>query len=149
MTPFRFIPLAVAISATAALVACGTTPSMPMSAATAGTMPAPDHMARMDEQMKTMRAMHEKMMNAKTPEQRNALMADHMKAMHDGMGMMKGMSGMSGPMAGMSTMGAGPDARGMPGDMAKQNQMMDKRMDMMQMMMEMMMDRMPPSPARK
>jgi hypothetical protein len=31
-------------------------------------------------------------MNAKTPEERNALMAGHMKAMQDGMGMMKGIS---------------------------------------------------------
>ena len=30
-------------------------------------------------------------MNAKTPKERNARMADHMKAMKDGMGMMKGM----------------------------------------------------------
>ena len=37
---------------------------------------------------------------------RNALMAEHMKAMQDGMGMMKGMSGMStkGSMGGMGAM---------------------------------------------
>ena len=149
MTHFRLIPLIVALSATGALVACGTTPSMSMGTAAASNMPAPDGMARMDEQMRTMRAMHEKMMNAKTPEERNALMGDHMKAMQAGMGTMKGMSGMSGPMSGMSAMGAGPDPEGKPGDMAKHKQMMDKHMEMMQMMMEMMMDRMPPSPARK
>lgn len=127
MTRFRFIPLIVALSATGSLIACGTTPAIPVGTAAASSMPTPDAMTRMDEQMKTMRAMHEKMMSAKTPEERRKLMADHMKAMQDGMNMMKGM----------------------PTDMAKQDQMMARRMDMMQMMMEMMMDRMPPSPAMK
>ncbi len=155
MTRFRFVPLIVALSATGALIACGTTPAMPMGTAAASSMPTPDAMTRMDEQMKTMRAMHEKMMSAKTPEERSKLMTDHMKAMQDGMSMMKDMSGMGGPMAGtgamgaMGSMGAGADPKGMPADMAKHHQMMAKRMDMMQMMMEMMMDRMPPSPARK
>ena len=35
-------------------------------------------MARMDNQMGAMQAMHDKMMAAKTPEERNALMADHL-----------------------------------------------------------------------
>jgi len=101
-----------------------------------------------------MQEMHEKMMNAKTPEERNALMADHMKAMQDGMGMMKGMSGMGGkgPMGGMGGMGAMADPKGMPTDMDKRQRMMEQRMDTMQMMMEMMMDRLPPqppAPARK
>ena len=43
---------------------------------------------QMDKQMKAMREMHKKMMAAKTPEERQALMADHMKAMQDGMSMM-------------------------------------------------------------
>ena len=38
--------------------------------------------------------MHEKMMNAKTPQERSKLMAEHMKAMQNGMSMMEGMSGM-------------------------------------------------------
>ncbi|MGH6625613.1 MAG: hypothetical protein ACRECD_03545 [Burkholderiaceae bacterium] len=38
------------------------------------------HMTAMEPQMETMREMHEKMMNATTPEERSALMADHMKA---------------------------------------------------------------------
>jgi hypothetical protein len=158
MTHFRFIPLIVALSATGSLIACGTTPAMPMGTAAASSMPTPDAMTRMDEQMQTMRVMHEKMMSAKTPEERSKLMADHMNAMQAGMSMMKGMSGMGGPMAGTGAMGAmgamgvmGADAnpKGMPADMAKHDQMMAKRMDMMQMMMEMMMDRMPPSPVGK
>ena len=94
--------------------------------------------------MKAMQEMHKKMMNAKTPEERNALMAEHMKAMQDGMGMMKDMGGM----AGMGSMGAMPDPKDMPAEMAKRHRMMEQRMDMMQMMMEMMMDRMPPPPAK-
>ena len=51
--------------------------------------------------------MHQKMMNAKTPAERQALMADHMKAMQGGMAMMKEMHGMGGmaawPMPGMGS----------------------------------------------
>ena len=57
-------------------------------------------MAKMDEHMKAMQAMHEKMMAAKTPEERQALMDEHMNLMQDGMGMMQqmgaGMQGMGG-----------------------------------------------------
>ena len=44
--------------------------------------------ARMDMQMKSMQEMHEKMMAAKTPEERQALMTEHMKSMQGGMAMM-------------------------------------------------------------
>ena len=132
MTQFRFIPLAIALTTASVLVACNTAPVMPMGTASASSMAAPDQMARMDAQMKTMRNMHEKMMNAKTPEERNKLMAEHMKAMQDGMAMMGGMKGM----------------QGMTGDMGPRPQMMEKRMDMMQSMMQMMMDRLPAEPAK-
>ena len=140
MTYFRFIPLAVALTAASALVACNTAPAMPMGAASASSMATPDYMARMDAQMKTMRDMHEKMMNAKTPEERSKLMAEHMKTMQDGMAMMDGMSGAG--MGGMKGM------QGMTGDMGARHQMMEKRMEMMQAMMKMMMDRMPAAPAK-
>jgi len=94
-------------------------------------------MARMDTQMKGMREMHEKMMAAKTPEERSALMTEHMQSMNDGMAMMNGMSG--GGMGG---------AKGMKSDMSAQHQMMEKRMEMMQTMMQMMMDRLPAAPAK-
>ncbi len=94
-------------------------------------------MARMDTQMKAMREMHDKMMAAKTVEERNALMAEHMKAMQEGMTMMNGM-----PAGGMSGM------KGMKGDMAEHHQMMEKRMEMMQATMQMMMDRLPAAPAK-
>ena len=137
MTPFRFIALAMAISGTSLLAACSTAPAMPMGNASAASMGTPEHMAKMDMQMKAMREMHEKMMNARTPEERNKLMADHMKTMQDGMAMMGGMSG-----AGMG------DMKGMQGNMGAHQQMMEKRMAMMQSMMQMMMDRMPGAPAR-
>jgi hypothetical protein len=86
-------------------------------------------MAMMDKHMKAMKEMHEKMANAKTPAEREALMAEHMKLMQEGMSMMGGMAP-----------GKAPNA-------AARQQMMEKRMDMMQSMMQMMMDRMSMSPA--
>ena len=94
-------------------------------------------MAQMDVHMKAMREMHEKMKRARTPEEKSALMAEHMKAMQDGMAMMNGMptQGMGG-MKGMQGMGG---MGGMGGDMGARHQMMEKRMEMMQSMMQMMM----------
>ena len=142
MTNFRFIPLAIALTAATTLVACNTAPSMPMpmaKAATPGTAP-PDHLAHMDTQIKSMQAMHDKMMSAKTPEERSKLMAEHMKSMQDGMKMMEGMA--SPGMAGMQGMQGGM------GGMGAHHAMMEKRMAMMQTMMKMMMERMPAAPAR-
>ena len=140
MTRSRFVPLAIALAATSALVACNTAPGMPMGAAPAASTATPEHMAKMDAHMKTMQAMHEKMMNAKTPEERSPLMAEHMKTMQDGMAMMDGMSGAG--MGGMKGM------QGMTGDMGARHQRMEKRMEMMQGMMKMMMDCLPAPPAR-
>jgi hypothetical protein len=139
MPRFRFIPLAVALASAGTLIACTTAPAMPMGAAPANGMASPERMAAMDAQMKTMHDMHTKMMNAKTPEERQALMPDHMKAMQGGMGMMKGMPGM-GAMAGQP---------GMPPEMAQHQKMMGQHMAMMQMMMDMMQQRMPASPAKQ
>ena len=108
--------------------------------------------------MKSMQEMHQKMMGAKTPAERQALMADHMRAMQGGMAMMKemhggmpdiggtgGMQGMQG-MQGMAGMGNG---KGMTADVAKRHQMMTDHMATMQMMMDMMADRMPAAPASR
>ena len=92
-------------------------------------------MARMANHMKAMQEMHDKMMAAKTPEERNALMAEHMKTMQEGMSMMKGMGGMGGP-------------KSPPTSMTERQTMMEQRMDMMQTMMEMMADRLPQTPAK-
>jgi hypothetical protein len=71
--------------------------------------------------MQQMQAMHGKMMAAKTPAERQALMAEHMKVMQQGMQMMQQRGAQSGN-GGMSS------------------QMMQMRMNMMTMMMQMMMD---------
>ena len=147
MSHFRFIPLAVAIASASALIACTTPPAKPMGAAPGNSMASPERMAAMDAQMKTMHDVHIKMTNAKTPEERQALMADHMKAMQGGMAMMKGMSGMSG-MSGMPGMGAMAGQPGMSAEMPQHQKVMGQHMAMMQMMMDMMQQRMPASPAR-
>lgn len=112
-------------------------PAGSASAATSKSMPGKTtpEMARMANQTKAMQEMHDKMMAAKTPEERNALMAEHMKTMQEGMGMMKGMGGMAGP-------------KSPPTNMSERQTMMDQRMEMMQTMMEMMVDRLPQTPAK-
>jgi len=101
-----------------------------------------ESMTAMDSKMKAMREMHEKMMVAKTPEERRALMAEHMKVMQDGMNMMGSMSKMD-DMKGMGGMGSGAKAGGMTMDMMGHHELMEKRMEMMTSMMQMMMDRLP------
>ena len=91
--------------------------------------------ARLANQTKAMQAMHDKMMAAKTPEERRTLMAEHMESMQEGMDMMKGMGGMADPKR--------------PATNATERQtMMEQRMDMLQTMMEMMVDRLPQTPAK-
>ena len=156
MTTLRTL---LSLSVTTIATACANpgavtgTPALPMPAdehaAHQAEASASAPMAAMDPRMKAMHDMHQKMMNAKTPEERQALMADHMKAMQDGMAMMRGMEGKA-SMAGMAAkggMGGMSDPKGMPADMASHHKMMEQRMELMQMMMEMMMDRMPASPA--
>jgi hypothetical protein len=131
------------------LLGCAQTPTghaangAPSSMAAGMPMGAPGaSMTQMDAHMKMMRETHDKMMQAKSPEERNALMANHMQQMQDGMAMMGGMG--SGGMAGMQ--GKSP----MAGDMAARQQMLEKRMEMMQSMMHMMMmDRMPVAPSNQ
>lgn len=84
-------------------------------------------MPRMEQHMKTMQEMHARMMAAKTPAERQALMAEQTKMMQDGMTMMRAMGGMQGM-----------------GDMGARMQMMEKRMEMMQTMMQSLVDRMAP-----
>ena len=104
--------------------------------ATSASMPASaEKMAAMDNKMKAMDDMHQKMMAAKTPDEKKALMAEHMKSMQEGMKMMSMMGG-----AGMADM---QGKKPMPGNMGQHHQMMEKRMAMMESMMQMMVDRMP------
>lgn len=95
-------------------------------------------MGAMDQHMKAMLAMHEKLAAAKTPEERQALMSEHMKLMQEGMAMMK-------PMEGTPGMGGMPSDKAPNSGMADRQRMLEKRMDMMESMMQMMMDCMPPS----
>ncbi|WP_197893566.1 hypothetical protein [Variovorax sp. PBL-H6] len=90
--------------------------------------------------MMKMHEMHQKMMAAKTPEERQALMAEHMQAMQGGMSMM---CEMGGDATGTGTgMGMGMQA-GSSADMAR------RCMDMKDMTTEMMRDREAPTrPAR-
>ncbi len=152
MTPFRLASI-IAVTATLGLAGCagpyrhmanqGTAAQTPGQAMPMAGPGGP--MARMDDQMTAMRAVHDRMSRARTPEERNALMAENHKLMQDGMGMMGGMGpGAAGGMGGMMGPGQGP----MAGDPVTRQQWMEKRMEMMQSMMQMMMDRLPPAPAK-
>jgi hypothetical protein len=91
--------------------------------------------ARGDRQMKAMhemQEMHQKMMAAKTPAERAALMKDHMKAMQDGMAMMGQMG---------ARMPIQRDGKAAMTDRPSHRENMMQRMDMMEMMMQMMVDR--------
>jgi len=137
LTPTRTL----AAVSVAALVAACTSPG-PMGGAAASADGAHDAhhpgavtaMSSMEPRMKAMQDMHLKMVDAKTPAEREALMAEHMKAMQGGMAMLK-------EMRGMGAMGS----KGMPAGMGERDQMMADHMAAMQMMMNMMVDRMPPA----
>lgn len=124
MASTRFIPLAATLLIAGTLTACSSGPGMRMGMGG----PGQTTMARMDMHMGSMRQAHEKMMAAKTPEERQRLAAEHMKSMHEGMQMMD-------------------RARDMPADPEARHQMMEKRMEMMQAMMKMMLDQMPAAPS--
>ncbi len=97
-----------------------------------------NQMGQMDEHMKTMQALHEKMMTATTPEERQKVMDEQRKEMQAGMAMMTPMMQGGGMMGG--TGGGMMGQKGNAADPNAQMQMMQKRMDMMQMMMQTMMD---------
>lgn len=139
----------IALSAAALATACASPGDTRMASASPGMNHggAGMSMAAMEPRMKAMKDMHQKMMDAKSPAERQALMAEHMKSMQDGMAMMKemhgGMQGMGG-MSGMTSMG---DGKVMQAEMAKREQMMADHHATMQMMMDMMAQRMLASPA--
>lgn len=102
--------------------------SAPAPSKSASAPAAAAGMAMMDTHMQRMREMRDKMMAARSPEERRTLMAEHMRLMREGMSMMGGMSAKTAPKG--------------QADMASRHAQMEKRMEMMQSMMEMMMDRM-------
>lgn len=133
-------PAAIALGiALAAPAVWAQTPPPPKAGASAAR-PAMPMQADMDKQFKAMQEMHEKMAAAKTPAERQALMADHMKVMREGMAMMGRMGGMG--------MGPGGMGQGPKGGAGPQG-MMEQRMRMMEHMMQMMMDRVEAAPPAK
>ena len=96
-------------------------------------------MGQMDEHMQMMKALHEKMASATTPEARQILMDKQRAEMQDCMGMMNNMKKGDEKMGAMD--GGMMEHKAMPSDANAQMQMMQKRMDMMEMMMQTMMDR--------
>ncbi len=141
----RFHPVAVAISLAVAFAAAVAqdvqhSPHHPAGSASAA---APRHdigtpggvavMVRMNAQMQAMQAMHEKIISAKTPAERDALMPEHMKLMRESMSMLRGMSP------------AKPASAAGNADMRQRALM--QRLDMMESMMQMLVDGMPAPPA--
>lgn len=131
----------------------------PDSAASAPAIPAappaaPDSTAAVQAHMKAMRDLHDRMLQARTPKQREALMAEHRQLMQEGMALMGamrpgGMGGMgAGPgMGGMGAMAPAGAASAAPMELAARQRMLEQRMDMMQSMMQMMSDCMGPARA--
>ena len=103
---------------------------------------------KMQDNVKKMRSQLDRIGKAKSDEERQKLMAEHMQTMHENMMIAKGMMGeegmacpmMKGGKGGMAGMGRGmmKDQGGEGAGMDRMQQM-EKRMDMMQMMMERMM----------
>ena len=104
----------------------------PPDAAAVASAPA-DRMATVDAQMTRKPERHDKMVRAGTRQERQALMAEQMMLMQDGMAMMGGVG--HGGMGGIGGMGLA-GAASAPLDMAARQRMMEERMEMMQMMAE-------------
>jgi hypothetical protein len=110
----------------------------PTTMQSGSSMTMGSQMGQMDEHMKKMQTLHEKMVSASSPEERQKVMDEQRSEMQACMAMMTPMMQGGGMMGGMGggTMGQ----KGKPADANMQMQMMQKRMDMMQMMMQTMMD---------
>ena len=104
----------------------------------AAEMPASVTFERMQDNLKIMQAQLQRAAGAKTDEERQKAMAEHMQTMRENMGMVQGMQGgmMACPMmqGGKGMMGGD----GMSKDMGSRMHNMEQRMDMMQMMMQRM-----------
>jgi hypothetical protein len=95
--------------------------------------------APMQHSMQHMRELMDRIHATSDPAEQRRLMDEHMRAMHEAMGMMGGMKGMkAGEMPNCSQDDTTCEIRRMQG----QHQMMQQRMDMMQGMMGQMMDHM-------
>jgi hypothetical protein len=140
--PMKTIPIAV-LALTVLLSAGGATGQVAQATPTVvpaaqSTSATSAHMGQMDVHMKRMQELHVKLTDAKTPEERQKLMDEQRREMHQGMAMMQAM-----PHDGSTMGGTGADMKGhagKPADQKMQMQMMERRMDMMQAMMQTMMD---------
>ena len=106
--------------------------SQPAAPGKAMSGTADAQMVKAQERMKQAQALMAKLRESKDPVERKRLMQEHMQAMRDTMGMMRGMR--------MGMMGGG-QGMGMMGMMMDMHQMMEAHMGMMHMMMEQMVDR--------
>ncbi len=150
MTTFRHVALSIAVAAASfgAFAQADAehtqhhpaepTKNVTKTAAAKSQAIARETKAAMESKMKTMREMHDRLMAAKAPEERKALMADHMKAMQEGMSMM-------GTMGGTSGTGTGSKRGEMSMDMMAHHEMMEKRLEMMTTIMQMTVDQLPAS----
>lgn len=122
------VPMALVVCGVA-LSACAQQPGLPSPTprpdppgSSAPPANAPD--AETERQLRAMQAIHQRMMNARTPQERRALMSEHSKVMRGAMASMQGMH--------RAGMGHGANMAVHP---------MQRQMAMMHMMMQMMMDR--------
>jgi hypothetical protein len=127
----------------------------PGKAQTAQAQPDGKTVQKMQDNLGRMRTQLERLAKAKTDDERQKIMGEHMQTMQENMGMARGMQsgmmgcpmmqggmGMMGGQGGMGMMG-GQGGMGMMGEgmaggdmMSKRMDMMERRMDMMQMMMQ-------------
>lgn len=105
-----------------------------------GSSAADAQMVKAQERMKQAQALMVKLREAKNPAERQKLMREHTQAMHDTIGMMRGMKMDMGSGQGMGMMGQDKGQMQTCG-MMPMHRMMEGRMEMMQMMMEQMLDR--------
>ena len=137
----KTIPITV-LALTALLSAGGASGQVAKATPTVAAQPTSANssaqMGQMDAHMKRMQELHVKLTDAKTPEERQKLMDEQRREMHQGMATMQAM-----PHDGSTMGGAGAGMKGHTGKPADQNmqmQMMERRMDMMQAMMQTMLD---------
>jgi hypothetical protein len=110
------------------------------AAATAQNLKNGQRDAAVDTQIAHLRALHERLSRAKTPEERQALMAEQVKVMQESMAMLRTMHAaqMKGGMQGGMGMGHGD----MSEHMGMHHDMMVQHMELMQEMMQTMVDHM-------
>lgn len=114
-------------------------PAQPGGAPTTQAQPDGKAVQKMQGNLSVMQKQLERLGKAKTAEESQKLMDEHMKIMQENMGMARGMqSGMMDcSMMGKGGMGMMGQGKVSPDDMmSKRMEMMEKRMDMMQMMMQ-------------